>query len=214
MGIVANLQMQVRGPALHGDAQQVINIHSTLPPNNLPYDDAKSHTAQDDLSNKRGRGRGKPFGWEGWCRGGRPRPPGGAKLRGCSVPRTRQPLHSLNSFIPSEVEGPCVCCQPWRCRPTQGLSPLKMTTWDRVRPKYPRCPSVGLLASGTALHPTLEAGCSQVVLYADRLLAAHGYGRQPLVLVGLFSIDDGVELFLDRLGDGADHALADADLVH
>ena len=43
MGIVAYLQMQVGGPALHGDAQQVINIHSTLPPNNLPYDDAKSH---------------------------------------------------------------------------------------------------------------------------------------------------------------------------
>ena len=51
MGIVADLQMQVGGPALHGDAQQVINIHSTLPPDNLPYDDAKSHSAQDDLSN-------------------------------------------------------------------------------------------------------------------------------------------------------------------
>ena len=52
MGIVAYLQMQVGGPALHGDAQQIINIHSTLPPDNLPYDDAKSHTTQDDLSNE------------------------------------------------------------------------------------------------------------------------------------------------------------------
>src|ERR1700732_1469116 len=62
MGIVSYLQMQVRGPALHGDAQQVINIHSTLPPNNLPYDEPKSHSPQDDLSNDEGRDRDKPFG--------------------------------------------------------------------------------------------------------------------------------------------------------
>src|SRR6185369_1090566 len=64
MGIVAYLQMQVGGPALHGDAQQIINIHSTLPPNNLPYDEPKSHWAQDDLSNGKGRGRDRPF-WAG-----------------------------------------------------------------------------------------------------------------------------------------------------
>src|SRR5216683_1996942 len=62
MGVVSYLQMQVRGPALHGDAQQVINIHSTLPPNNLPYDEPKSHSPQDDLSNDEGRYRDKPFG--------------------------------------------------------------------------------------------------------------------------------------------------------
>src|ERR1700692_1126821 len=62
MGIVANLQVQIGGSSFHGDAQQVINIHSTLPPDNLPYDDAKSHWAQDDLSNEQGRARGKPFG--------------------------------------------------------------------------------------------------------------------------------------------------------
>src|SRR5438445_9499942 len=64
MGIVAYLQMQVGGSALHGDAQQVINIHSTLPPNNLPYDEPKSHWAQDDLSNGASCGRTRLLDWE------------------------------------------------------------------------------------------------------------------------------------------------------
>src|SRR5579864_1231454 len=50
-------------------------------------------------------------------------------------------------------------------------------------------------------------------LHADRLFAAHGHGRQPVVAVGFFAAHDRVELFLDCLGDRAHRALADLDLV-
>ncbi len=56
VGIISDLEMQVRSAALHGDAQQVIDIHSTLPPFNLSYDGANRHLSQDDLSNGRAAG--------------------------------------------------------------------------------------------------------------------------------------------------------------
>src|SRR4051812_22080847 len=64
MGIIAYLQMQIGGPALHGNAQQIVNVHSTLPPDNLPYDDLKSHSSQDDLGNGTGRCRGEPLDYQ------------------------------------------------------------------------------------------------------------------------------------------------------
>ncbi len=52
------------------------------------------------------------------------------------------------------------------------------------------------------------------LLNAHGLLAAYRHRRQPVVLVRLLASDDGEELLLNSLGDGADGALADADLVH
>jgi len=43
-------------------------------------------------------------------------------------------------------------------------------------------------------------------LHADGLFAAHWHWSKPVVTVGLFAVDDGVELFLDRLGNRAGFA--------
>ena len=51
MRIIADLKVQVRRSALHRDAKQIINIHSTLPGSTHQYDEPKSHLTQDDLSN-------------------------------------------------------------------------------------------------------------------------------------------------------------------
>src|SRR5438270_6704690 len=48
----------------------------------------------------------------------------------------------------------------------------------------------------------------------DRLLAAHRHRSEPAVAVALLAAHDGVELLLDRPGDGANRALAHIDLVH
>src|SRR5580765_8812800 len=48
----------------------------------------------------------------------------------------------------------------------------------------------------------------------DRLLAAHRHRSEPAVAVALLPAHDGVELLLDRPGDGANPALAHIDLVH
>src|SRR6476646_11146612 len=42
----------------------------------------------------------------------------------------------------------------------------------------------------------------------DRLLAAHRHRSEPAVAVVLLAAHDGVELLLDRPGDGANRALA------
>src|SRR5258708_33230934 len=48
----------------------------------------------------------------------------------------------------------------------------------------------------------------------DRLPAAHWHRSEPAVTVALLAAHDGVELLLDRPGDGANPALAHLDLVH
>src|SRR5215471_17113327 len=45
----------------------------------------------------------------------------------------------------------------------------------------------------------------------DRLLAEHRHRSEPAVAVALLPAHDGVELPLDRLGDGANSALAHID---
>src|SRR4029077_14827568 len=65
---------------------------------------------------------------------------------------------------------------------------------------------------GAVCAPPAEFGANG--LYSDWLLAAHRHGSEPAVAVGLLTAHDGVKLFLDRLGDGANPALADFDLVH
>src|SRR6266436_2732083 len=47
-----------------------------------------------------------------------------------------------------------------------------------------------------------------------RLPAAHRHRSEPAVTVALLAAHDGVELLLDRPGDGANPALAHLDLVH
>src|ERR1700733_9309024 len=50
-------------------------------------------------------------------------------------------------------------------------------------------------------------------LHSYRLLAARRGRREPAVPVGLFAADDGIELFLDGLGNHAHSALAYFDFV-
>src|ERR1700736_1768783 len=51
-------------------------------------------------------------------------------------------------------------------------------------------------------------------LYADRLFAAHRHWSEPAMAVGLLAAHDSVKLFLDRLRDGPNPALAHLDLIH
>src|SRR2546425_10158305 len=60
----------------------------------------------------------------------------------------------------------------------------------------------------------LECENQSQKLHADRLLVAHRNRGQPVERVGFFPANNRVKLLLDRLGAGADDALAHADLIY
>src|ERR1039458_2475245 len=62
--------------------------------------------------------------------------------------------------------------------------------------------------------PQVIAVASTRYLYSHGLLRPHRHRSQPAVAVGLFAAHDGGELFLDRLANRANPALAYLDLVH